>query len=92
MAKINGQEFIREVAEHAGLSIKDTRAFYDAYHEVAFDHVKAGDEILLSKWGKYYPLEQKERKVVLNGQERKVPKHTVMKFSASKTLNDKINE
>lgn len=90
--KVNAPDLLREVSEKTGKTLKDTNEFYDAFLEAVREHIKKDEKVALSGFGNFYPSEIKAKEVVLNGEKRKVEAHTIMKFSASKTLNNKINE
>lgn len=50
---MNKQEFLREIAATAGLTIKDAGAFYEAYVETVKNQLKKGNKIVLVGFGTY---------------------------------------
>ncbi len=50
---MNKQEFLREIAAKAGLTIKDTGAFYEAYVATVKKQLKKNDKIVLVGFGTY---------------------------------------
>ena len=50
---MNKQEFLREVAAKAGLTIKDAAAFNEAYVATVKSTLKKGDKIVLVGFGTY---------------------------------------
>lgn len=90
--KINGQDFLKGIAEKNDMSFSKTKEVYDSIIEGIKDEIKEGNNVVFSGFGNFYPLEVKERTVVLNGEERKVKAQRTMKFSTSKAFNNKVNE
>lgn len=90
--KINGQDFLKEVAKENELSFAKTKEVYDSIVNGIREEIKKGNNVVFSGFGNFYPLEVKERTVVLNGEERKIKAQRTMKFSTSKSFNNKVNE
>lgn len=50
---MNKQEFLREIAAKAGLTIKDAGAFYEAYVATVKEQLKKGNKIVLVGFGTF---------------------------------------
>ena len=50
---MNKTEFIKAVADKAGLTQKDATAAVDAFEEVIVDALKAGDKVALANFGTF---------------------------------------
>ena len=50
---MNKTEFIKAIAEKAGLTQKDAAAAVDAFIDVVADALKAGDKIAIAKFGTF---------------------------------------
>ncbi|MBL6452285.1 MAG: HU family DNA-binding protein [Porphyromonas sp.] len=62
MEKTTKTEFIKTVAEKAGLSQKDTKAVYEAMVEAIHEEMKKGNRLSLVGFGSFYVSERAARK------------------------------
>ena len=61
---MNKQELLRAVAEKAGMTIKDTGAFYDAFVEVVKEQMKKGEKIALVGFGTFVAKKREARTAI----------------------------
>ena len=88
------KEFIDRMAENGGITKKAARMGFDLFFETLMGCMAEGEKVLLVGIGRFEMKTTKERigKVPLSGAECIVPEHRRMKFHASETLTDKIEE
>ena len=88
------KEFIDRMAENGGITKKAARMGFDLFFETLMGCMAEGEKVLLVGIGRFEMKTTKERigKVPLSGAECIVPEHRRMKFHASETLADKIEE
>ncbi len=88
------KEFIDRMAENGGITKKAARMGFDLFFETLMECMAEGEKVLLVGIGRFEMKTTKERigKVPLSGAECIVPEHRRMKFHASETLADKIEE
>ena len=88
------KEFIDRMAENGGITKKAARMGFDLFFETLMECMAEGEKVLLVGIGRFEMKTTKERigKVPLSGAECIVPEHRRMKFHASETLTDKIEE
>ena len=88
------KEFIDRMAENGGITKKAARMGFDLFFETLMECMAEGEKVLLVGIGRFEMKTTKERigKVPLSGAECIVPEHRRMKFYASETLADKIEE
>ena len=88
------KEFIDRMAENGGITKKAARMGFDLFFETLMECMAEGEKVLLVGIGRFEMKTTKERigKVPLSGAECIVPEHRRMKFHASETLTDKIDE
>lgn len=84
--RISKREFIREVAQTAHLPINVTERFYESFIATLLNHVRAGDEVLLTGFGKFY-WQRHDGHTVKFGGTRKIEPYPVMRFSSARDLN-----
>lgn len=85
-------EFIRSVAERAGVSQKETKQVVDSALEVITEALKRGEKVTLTGFGTFEVRQRQEREGV-NPQTRekiKIAATTTPGFSASSTLKDAV--
>ena len=88
------KEFIDRMAETGGITKKAAREGLELFIETLMECMAEGEKVMLSGLGRFEMKRTKERigKVPLSGAECIVPEHRRMKFHASETLADKIEE
>ena len=88
------KEFIDRMAETGGITKKAAREGLELFFETLMECMAEGEKVMLSGLGRFEMKRTKERigKVPLSGAECIVPEHRRMKFHASETLTDKIEE
>ena len=88
------KEFTDRMAENGGITKKAARMGFDLFFETLMGCMAEGEKVLLVGIGRFEMKTTKERigKVPLSGAECIVPEHRRMKFHASETLADKIEE
>ncbi len=90
---MNKSEFIKAIAEKAGLTAKDAAKYYDAMTGVIADALNAGDKILLAGFGSY-ELKEKPAHVGLNpatGEKVQIAASKAPVFKFGKTYKDSFN-
>ncbi len=58
---MNKAEFIKAIAQKAGISLSDATAAVDAYTAVVTETLKAGDKVAIANFGSYEIKEKPER-------------------------------
>ncbi len=88
------KEFIDRMAETGGITKKAAKQGLDLFFETLMECMAEGEKVLLVGLGRFEMKTIKERRgrVPLSGAECVIPEHRVMKFHASETLTDKIDE
>lgn len=82
------------MAETGGITKKAAKQGLDLFFETLMECMAEGEKVLLVGLGRFEMKTIKERRgrVPLSGAECVIPEHRVMKFHASETLTDKIDE
>jgi nucleoid DNA-binding protein len=88
------KEFIDRMSENGGITKKAAKQGLDLFFETLMECMAEGEKVLLVGLGRFEMKTIKERRgrVPLSGAECVIPEHRVMKFRASETLTDKIDE
>ncbi|MCI8775266.1 MAG: HU family DNA-binding protein [Lachnospiraceae bacterium] len=88
------KEFINRMAENGGITKKAAKQGLELFIETLMDCMCENEKVMFSGFGRFEMKTAKERKgrVPLSGEECIVPEHKKMKFYASDTLADKIDE
>ncbi len=88
------KEFIDRMSENGGITKKAAKQGLDLFFETLMECMAEGEKVLLVGLGRFEMKTIKERRgrVPLSGAECVIPEHRVMKFHASETLTDKIDE
>ncbi len=88
------KEFTDRMAEIGGITKKDAKRGLELFIETLMDYMSKDEKVMFSGFGRFEMKTTKERKgrVPLSGEECIVPEHKKMKFYASDTLADKIDE
>lgn len=89
---MNKTEFVKAIADEAGLTIKDSGTFVDAFVEVTKRSLSKGDSITLVGFGSFEVVERKARpgRDFKTGEMINVPASKTVKFKAGKTLKDSV--
>ena len=82
------------MSENGGITKKAAKQGLDLFFETLMECMAEGEKVLLVGLGRFEMKTIKERRgrVPLSGAECVIPEHRVMKFRASETLTDKIDE
>ena len=88
------KEFIDRMSENGGITKKAAKQGLDLFFETLMECMAEGEKVLLVGLGRFEMKTTKERRgrAPLSGAECVIPEHRVMKFHASETLTDKIDE
>ena len=88
------KEFIDRMSENGGITKKAAKQGLNLFFETLMECMAEGEKVLLVGLGRFEMKTIKERRgrVPLSGAECVIPEHRVMKFHASETLTDKIDE
>ena len=90
---MNKSQFVKAIAEKAGLTVKDAEIFVNAYAEVVKDTLVAGDKIQLVGFGTYEVKDVAEKQGVNPATGEKITiaacKKPALKFSSA--LKDSLN-
>ena len=88
------KEFIDRMSENGGITKKAAKQGLDLFFETLMECMAEGEKVLIVGLGRFEMKTIKERRgrVPLSGAECVIPEHRVMKFRASETLTDKIDE
>ncbi len=89
---MNKADFIKKVAEQAGVTNKQADLVLSAIVSSLHDVLKAGDEVTIPELGKFSREERAARKGrnPSTGEEIEIPAKNVPKFSAAKALKDAL--
>lgn len=93
---MNKKELIDRLAEEYNISKKDAKAIFEQVFDditAAFMSKKADNKFQVPGFGAF-KMEKRPARTGVNpktGEKMKIPAKQVVKFSASKTLKDKIN-
>ena len=90
---MNKTEFINEIAKKTGFTKKDSTAFINAFIETVQETLSNKESISFIGFGTFKPVIRNARttKSPATGKVIEVPKKTVAKFYAGKTLSDIVN-
>ena len=88
------KDFIDRMAEKGSITKKAARQGVELFIETLMDYMSENEKVMIVGFGRFEMKTTKERigKVPLSGAECIVPEHRRMKFHASETLTDKIEE
>lgn len=80
---MNKTEFIREIANKTGSTIKDAAAFVAAYNDVVAETLKKGDKVTLVGFGTY-SVKNREARTAINPMTKKEVKVAACKVPTLK--------
>lgn len=88
------KEFIDRMSENGGITKKAAKQGYELFVGTLMDYMSENEKVMFSGFGRFEMKTTKERRgrVPLSGTDCIVPEHRKMKFHASETLTDKIDE
>ncbi len=93
MIIMNKIEFIQKLSDKSGISKKETEHLVNSMVELIIDTLRTGSEVTITGFGTFSARERHARMGV-NPQKpdepMKIPKVTVPKFKAGKTLKDAL--
>ena len=89
---MNKTELIERIAEEAGVAEEEARNYFKAFEEVVARSLRAGEEIQITGFGKFYVREQKARegRNPQTGKKMHIPAQRVPSFSAGNTLKESV--
>lgn len=85
-------EFFRDVARATGLSAVEVEKVYDAAVAEILEAVSRGTAVVFPGLGRFYLQRHKGHTVQYGAQDQRIPDYSVLKFSATTTLNAKLDE
>jgi DNA-binding protein HU-beta len=83
---------IEKIADEANASKSDAQKFFDAFTEVVQSELKAGNQIQITGFGKFY-VQERDARQGINPQTKQrinIPASKVPKFTAGNALKDHI--
>lgn len=95
-SRVNRSEFLRDVARRADTDVRLTTEVVNAALAEILEVVSRGDHLTITGFGKFYPQQHKGHRVqqvsesgklASNGAVAHVDDYTVLKFSATRTVN-----
>ena len=90
MKKVNASELVDDVARLTGDSKVTVKRILEAAAEITIDAVKAGNEVVFPKIGKFYPKERgaKTSRNPKTGEMVEVPAKTGFKFKPNNNVKN----
>ncbi|NIA09325.1 MAG: hypothetical protein GWP10_06260 [Nitrospiraceae bacterium] len=87
-------ELTDKIAQRTGGSIKDTAEFINAFVEEVSESLAAGEEVVLTGFGKFYVSQKKERigRNPRTGETLKIAAHKSPGFKVGVSLREKVNQ
>jgi len=91
---MNKAMLIDKVATVLGVVKKDAKSVVETLFDIMADAAYDGEDISISGFGTFKVVERKERQGhnPKTGEKMLIPARKALKFSASKSLKDKLNE
>lgn len=89
---MNKVDFVKAIADKAGLTIKDSNSFLDAFVEVTKEVLAKGEEISLIGFGTFEVAERSARpgRDFKTGKMIEVPASKMVKFKVGKNLKEAV--
>ena len=89
---MNKTEFIERIAEEAGVSKGEAQKHFDAFEGVITEALKAGEEVRITGFGKFYVREQKARegRNPQTGERMRIEASRTPAFSAGNALKGSV--
>lgn len=98
MGRANRAEVIDSIRRRTGLPATVVRTVYDAFFDEVVNQVTMGNSVMLTGFGKFYPLSKAGHSVQFKRGsggdyiDGRVDDYQVLKFSASHRLNQRITQ
>ncbi len=89
---MNKTQLIEKIADEANASKSDAQKFFEAFTDVVQTELKAGNQIQITGFGKFY-VQQRDARQGINPQTKQrinIPASKVPKFTAGNALKDHI--
>ena len=86
------KELIERIAQEADVPATEAQRHFAAFEEVVIDALKAGEEVQITGFGKFYVREQKARdgRNPQTGEKMRIPAQKVPTFSAGNSLKESV--
>jgi nucleoid DNA-binding protein len=84
--RVDKRVFIRQMAKEADIPLYVAAQAYEAFIKTLFDNVRAGNQVNLTGFGKFYFRRHGGHQVQFGAGEK--PDYSVLKFSATRRAND----
>lgn len=90
---MNKTEFLREIANETGATLKDTQSFYDAYVNAVQNALKKGEKVTLVGFGTYEAKRKPARECLnpMTGAKVKVAACNAPSLKFGKSFKDSLN-
>ena len=89
---MNKTQLIEKIADEANASKSDAQKFFDAFTSVVESELKAGNQIQITGFGKFY-VQERDARQGINPQTKQrinIPASKVPKFTAGNALKEAI--
>ena len=89
---MNKTQLIEKIADEANASKSEAQKFFEAFTEVVQSELKAGNQIQITGFGKFY-VQERDARQGINPQTKQrinIPASKVPKFTAGNALKDHI--
>jgi DNA-binding protein HU-beta len=89
---MNKTQLIEKIADEANASKSDAQKFFEAFTKVVESELKAGNQIQVTGFGKFY-VQQRDARQGINPQTKQrinIPASKVPKFTAGNALKEHI--
>ncbi|HKH10888.1 MAG TPA: HU family DNA-binding protein [Rubrobacter sp.] len=89
---MNKTQLIEKIADEANASKSDAQKFFEAFTEVVQSELKAGNQIQITGFGKFY-VQERDARQGINPQTKQrinIPASKVPKFTAGNALKEHI--
>lgn len=94
--RVSKRAFLSRVSRRSGLPLETVRKVYAAMTDELMDIVRGGNSLMLTGFGKFYPQPHHGHRVQFarraDGQPEVIGDYTVLKFSATRDVNRKLDE
>lgn len=90
--EIGKQRFLEELSHATGMGLDEVSTVYEAMIDIVVDHAVNNRDVMLTGFGRFYPLNHKGHKVRFGTEGAEIKDYMVLKFSASRTMNKLLDE
>jgi DNA-binding protein HU-beta len=89
---MNKKQLIEQMVEHTDSAKSEAEKYLEAFTSAISEALKAGEEVHIPGFGKFYVRDQKARegRNPQSGEKMKIPASKVPAFKAGKSLKDSI--